>query len=195
MVSAFEPIALPSLMHSRLCSIACRRTAGSVWREAAELVGERLAGRILKGVGVHRVEAEAARLGVVDQLGRIVVAVPGDVQRDARRRAGQLMDDGAIVELVEDVARLADAGEAGEARAAGADAPGRHGDREGGGLGLDLVDVDVAAAENVARAPRIRSSAPRTRTRSGGPISVLSIPAPRHSIPPDTSLSHAGANL
>ena len=121
-----------------------------MWREAAELVGERLAGRILKGVGVHRVEAEAAPFGVVDQFGRIVVAIPGDVQRDARRRAGQLMDDGAIVELVEDVARLADAGEAREARAAGADAPGRHGDRERGGLRLHLVDVDVAAAEHVA---------------------------------------------
>ena len=48
----------------------------------------------------------------------------------------QLLDDGAILDLVEDVARLAGAREAGKARAAGADAPGRDGDMEGG----DLVD-------------------------------------------------------
>ena len=30
-VSAFEPIAAPTAMHSRLCSTACARTAASVW--------------------------------------------------------------------------------------------------------------------------------------------------------------------
>ena len=30
-VSAFEPIALPISMHSRLCSMACRRVPASAW--------------------------------------------------------------------------------------------------------------------------------------------------------------------
>ena len=63
----------------------------------------------------------------------------------------QLGDDGAILDLVEDVARLALAGEAGKARAAGADAPGGHGDGEGRDLGLDRVDVDAAAVEALAQ--------------------------------------------
>ncbi len=50
--------------------------------------------------------------------------VPRDMQRNGRRRSGQLMNDGAVVQLVEDAARLAGAGKAGEARATRADAPG-----------------------------------------------------------------------
>jgi hypothetical protein len=72
------------------------------------------------------------------------------VQRDGRGGAGQPVDDGAVGELVEDVAGLARAGEAGEAGAAGADAPGRDGDGEAGDAGLDRVDVDAAVGEAVA---------------------------------------------
>ena len=115
-------------------------------RQRAELVGERLAGRVREGVRVHRVEPEAELGGARAERGR-VGPVPGDVQRDGRRRAGQLVDDGAVAELVEDVARLAGAGEAREARAAGADAPGRHRDGEGGDPGLHRLDVDAAAVE------------------------------------------------
>ncbi|MET4688785.1 hypothetical protein ABIA13_003230 [Sinorhizobium fredii] len=78
--------------------------------------------------------------------------VPGDVQRDGRRRPRQLLDDAAIFELVEDVARLAQAGKAGKARAAGADSPGGNGDAIGGDLLLDGVDVDAAAREPLAEA-------------------------------------------
>ena len=110
----------------------------------------RLPGRILEGVGVHRVEAETALLRIGLELGRVVVEVPGDVQRDARRRAGQLMDDGAVVELVEDIARLADAGKAGEARAARPNAPARDRDLERGGFCLNLVDLDSAPNKHLA---------------------------------------------
>ncbi len=61
------------------------------------------------------------------------------------------MDHTAIVELLQHVARLADAGEAREARAAGADAPGRDGDVEGGDLLGDAVDVDAAARQLLAQ--------------------------------------------
>ncbi len=75
------------------------------------------------------------------------------MQRDRRRRLRQLMDDGAIVELVEDAARLAGAGEAGKARAAGADAPGGNGDEEFGDLLGDRLDIDAAAGK--CRAQRL----------------------------------------
>ncbi len=61
------------------------------------------------------------------------------------------MDDTAIVQLLEDVARLADAGEAGEARAAGPDAPGGDRDVEGSDLLRDAFDVDTAARELLAQ--------------------------------------------
>ena len=57
------------------------------------------------------------------------------------------MDRGAILELVEDAARLPRARETREARPARADAPGRNGDGEGGSLGGYRVDVDAAALE------------------------------------------------
>ena len=76
--------------------------------------------------------------------------VPRDMQRHGRRRARQLVDDRAVVELVEDVARLAGAGEAREARAAGADAPGRHGHVERRDLVADRVDRDAAPRELLA---------------------------------------------
>ena len=36
-VSAFDPIARPIAMHSRLCSTACARTAASVWESEPNL--------------------------------------------------------------------------------------------------------------------------------------------------------------
>ncbi len=65
------------------------------------------------------------------------------------------MDRRAVLELVEDAARLARAGEAREARAARADAPGRNGDGEGGRLGGDRLDVDAAALEPPAERGKI----------------------------------------
>ncbi|MNL82770.1 hypothetical protein D3C87_2102350 [compost metagenome] len=59
-------------------------------------------------------------------------------------RLGQLGDDGAIFDLVEDVARFAGARELGKARAAGADAPGGDGYGEFCDLGFDGVDADAA---------------------------------------------------
>jgi hypothetical protein len=91
--------------------------------EGAELVGMRLTGRVRKGVRVHRVEAQAERRALLLQGPKIGDLVPGDMERHGRRRPRQLLDDGAVFKLVEYVARLAGAGETGEARAASADAP------------------------------------------------------------------------
>ena len=66
------------------------------------------------------------------QRGIVIAGIPGQVQRDTRRSAGERVDDAAVLELFKDVARLAGTGEAGEARAAGAHAPGRQGDRKAG---------------------------------------------------------------
>jgi hypothetical protein len=88
-VSACEPRALPISMHSRLCSIACRRVAASVWESEPN--------------------------------------------------------------LFENVARLADAGKAGEARAAGPDAPGWNGDVKGGDLPGHAVDIDATPRKLLAQ--------------------------------------------
>ncbi|MCY1294693.1 hypothetical protein D9M68_577680 [compost metagenome] len=111
-----------------------------------------LARRVGKRVGVHRIEAEAERRALLLKRGKIADLVPGNVQRDGRRRPGQLLDDGAILELVEDIAWLPLAGETGKARAAGADTPGGDGDAIGGDLALDLVNVDPAAVESLTKA-------------------------------------------
>jgi hypothetical protein len=112
--------------------------------ETAELVGELLLGLVLEGVGVDRVEAQAQLVAELLHRVHVLVLVPGEMQRDGRRRAGQPLDRGAVFQLVEHVARLADAGEPGEARAAGADTPARDGDAEARhGLG-DRLDVGAA---------------------------------------------------
>ena len=182
-VSAFEPTALPKVMQSDvvLDRLFSDRRVGM--RKAAELVGERLPRRILKGVGVHRVEAEASRLGIDDQLGRIVVAVPRNVQRDARGAARQLLDDCTVVELVENIARLACAGKAGEARAARSHAPARDRHLELRGLLLDLVDLDTAAGEGLAESVILT-----LQDAEGGfvplPDEFWVDPRPRHFTPP-----------
>ncbi len=53
----------------------------------------------------------------------------------------------AVLELLEDVARLAGAGEAREARAAGAHAPGGHGHAEGLRPLDEVLDLDAAPAQ------------------------------------------------
>src|SRR5262249_11403324 len=67
-----------------------------------------------------------------------------------RRGARELLDHAAIVELVEDVARLAGAGEARESRAAGAHAPGRNRDAELADARGDALDVDIAPPQLAA---------------------------------------------
>ncbi len=72
------------------------------------------------------------------------------MQRDGRRRPRELVNDGAILELVEDVAWLALAGEAGETRPTGAYPPGRGGDTECGDLVADGVYGDAAPVQMLA---------------------------------------------
>ena len=112
--------------------------------ERTVFIGMRLRRGVGKGVGVHRVEGKAERIALCLQLLGVGL-VPGNMQRDGRGCLCQLVDDGAVVELVEDAARLAEARKAGKARAAGAHAPGWDGDEELGNLCGDRLDVDAAA--------------------------------------------------
>ncbi len=73
------------------------------------------------------------------------------MQRHLGRGARELLDHAAVLELVEDVARLAGAREACEPRAAGADAPARDRDAEARHLLAHPLDVDVAAREALAQ--------------------------------------------
>ena len=115
--------------------------------EAPELVREELARLVLERVGVHRVDEQPARLCERLELRRAVRLVPGDVQRDAGGRSHELQDDLAVLELLEDVARLAGRGEAREPRAARPHAPGRHGHAEAHRAAGERLDVEAAAGE------------------------------------------------
>ena len=117
-------------MQSMLCATACARTAASVCVRLPYLYDSGWPGLILEGVRVHRVEAEPERGAAFPQRLHVVGAIPGQVQRHRRRGARQAVDDGAVFELLEDVARLARAREAREARAARAHAPRGNGDFE-----------------------------------------------------------------
>ena len=65
---------------------------------------------VLKRVRVHRVEAESERGAVFRKALVVVGAIPGKMQRDRGSCAGQLVDDGAVLEFLEYVARLAGPG-------------------------------------------------------------------------------------
>ncbi len=124
--------------------------------EAAELVGTALARLILEGVGVHGIEAQAQGSPLRAQGGEIGHLVPGDVQGDPGRRPGQGLDDGAIGQLVEHVARLAGPGEAGEAGAAGAHTPGRDRHREGRDLVGQRRQIEAAPGQPLAERRVVR---------------------------------------
>ena len=112
--------------------------------ERAELIRKLLPGLVLERVGVDGVEADAERFRALGQFPVVAHFVPGDMRRAGRGGARQLLDGRAILELVEDPARFADAGEAGEARAAGADGPRRRGDGESRDFFGDRLDVQAA---------------------------------------------------
>ena len=153
-------------MHSRLCATAWSRVAFVAVGQRAELVGERLAGLVLEGVRVDGVEADAERLRPLGELAIVADLVPRKVGRAGRRRAGELVDRRAVLELVEDAARLARTGKPGETRAAGPDAPGRHGDGEGRDPGGHRVDVEPPRLEAAAEARRSPRPAPPRAWRS-----------------------------
>ena len=102
---------------------------------------------VLEGVRVHGVEEEAAPLGEGLELGRSLRLVPGDVQGDAGGHPHQAMDDLAVLELLEDVPRLAGTSKPGEARAPRAHAPGGDGHPEGHGPLGQPLDVGPAPGE------------------------------------------------
>jgi hypothetical protein len=106
---------------------------------------------ILERVRVHGAEGEAAGGRVVLQHARVRGPVPGDVQRDLGRRAHERLHGGAVVELLEHVAWLAGAGEAREARAAGADPPRGQCDAQRLGAADQRLDVDAAPPELAAQ--------------------------------------------
>src|SRR5439155_14014932 len=70
--------------------------------EAAELVVE-----LLEEVRVDRPDAQPERAGRLPQSVPVSDTIPGDVQRDRRRDAGQAVDDGGVLELLEHGARRA----------------------------------------------------------------------------------------
>src|SRR6266404_8317109 len=73
--------------------------------------------------------------------------VPGNVQRDTRCRPNQLEDRAAILEFLQDVARLALSGKARKAGSTSPNSPGRHCDTERLGLFRNSFDVYIPSAK------------------------------------------------
>ena len=117
--------------------------------QAAELVRQALVGLVLERIGVHGVEVEPTRARVLVQRPKVVGAVPRDVERHRRRGPHEAKDRRAVVELVEDVARLARTGKSREPRPARADAPRRHGDAKRRRSCGQRVDVEAAASQHL----------------------------------------------
>src|SRR6266704_3630403 len=128
-VSAFEPSRRPMAMQSMLCAIAWARTADSTW-ERAELVRMLLVRLILKRVRVHGIERESVLGGDLPQGSVVTRRVPWKMRRYRRRCPHQMVDGSAVLQLVEQMARLAGAWKPCKAGATCADAPGRDRDAE-----------------------------------------------------------------
>ena len=117
--------------------------------QAAELVREALVGLVLERIGVHGVEVQPTRTRVLVQHLKVVGAVPRDVEGHRRRRPHEAEDRRAVVELVEDVAGLARAWKSREPRAAGSDAPRRHGDAKRCRTRRQRLDVEAAPPQHL----------------------------------------------
>ena len=131
---------------------ACRGTGIG---ERAVFVAVGLVDLVLKGVRIHRIEAEAVLRRLLPQGVVIRHLVPREMRADGAGAACQLLDHAAISKLIMDAARFAQTGEAGKAGAAGADAPCRDGDRPCH-RALDLrFDVDATAGELAAQGAEV----------------------------------------
>ncbi len=115
--------------------------------EAAEFVRVFLARLILKGVGIDRIEPQAEGLGVLLQGGVVLHRVPGEVGGNRWRGSDELVHRSAVLQLVENVPRLTGSGEAEEARAAGAHAPGRQRNLQRLSPGGQRLRVDFSARQ------------------------------------------------
>ena len=123
--------------------------------EAAELVRVRLARLVLERVRVHGVEGQPARGREGLQLAAASSGGPtGCAGRPSGVTRTSCWTTRAVLQLLEDVARLAGPGEAREARAAGAHAPGRHRHRKACARAARALDVDAAPARAAARGAR-----------------------------------------
>ena len=151
MLSAEEPSCSAELDHVEVVldrRLASSRVGGG---HRPELVGDRAVARrrrvVLERVRVHRVEAEPERLGVLAQGRDVVRLVPRHVQADRPVRTGEGVQRRDVVELLLDRPRLAAAGKAAEAGAAGAERPGGSGDAEAPhlldhALGVDALELE-----------------------------------------------------
>src|SRR5207245_3710905 len=103
-------------------------------------------------VRVDRADPDPELLGIAPQLGPVVDAVPGDVDRHARAAAGQPVDEGGIRDPLPDRSRGAGPRIDVESRARVAVAPGRRLDLESPELRENGV---VSHAHAVITQPRL----------------------------------------
>ncbi len=120
--------------------------------QAAVLVGMDLAGLVLKGVGIDRIEAQVQAFGLFAQGPVVADLVPGEMRRNPGRDPAKLLDHPAVLKLFVDIGGLTGDRELGEARPAAPRAPGRQGERKAAHLGLDSVDILAPPVQGAAKA-------------------------------------------
>src|SRR6185369_11684498 len=103
----------------------------------------RLSRLVLKRVGVHRIETQAACPRKAAQFRRVVRLVPGNMKRHGRRRTYEFENRPTIFELLVNVARLTLTCKTRETRPARADAPRRNSDVKGCSFLYQILDIDV----------------------------------------------------
>src|SRR5580693_10512166 len=95
--------------------------------EAAELVRQ-LAGQVFEGIRIDGIENNSIGVRELAQFAEVIDAIPRKVRRHRRRRTSQLLDHGAVLQLLEDVSRFTCDRETRESRTARTDAPARNRD-------------------------------------------------------------------
>src|SRR5271155_1531396 len=93
--------------------------------EAAELVRQQT-GPVFEGIRVDRIENDSVGMRELAQFAEVVDAIPRKVRRHRRRRTSQLLDHGAVFQLLKDIARFTSDRETREPRTARTDAPARN---------------------------------------------------------------------
>src|SRR5437016_4207276 len=90
------------------------------------------------------------------------------MQRDCGSGATQSIDDGAILELLEHIARLPLPGKAGEPCAASTNTPRRNSDREAGDGRRNFLDIDPTSVQGPCKRIVVRRKIGAVRRIRGG---------------------------
>ena len=119
-------------------------------RERPKFIGMLLAKLILKRVGIHGIKTKAIFGSFGFQRFRVCL-VPRYMQRDSRRCGSQLVNNSAIIKLIEYVAWFAAPRKTRKPCAACANTPRRNGNAESGDFGFDRINGNTTPIKPFAK--------------------------------------------